>query len=205
MIYPLPPLQTMRKTGTEAFRRADTSEGFDLLDFWQWNMSDLVSNATRGVLAEYIVARALGISTSGVRAEWAAYDLKMPDGTRIEVKSAAYIQTWAQRNLSSISFGVAKRLAWDAETNSTDLIPNRHADVYVFALLAHKDKATIDPLDLNQWQFWAVPTRVLNERKRSQHSITVPSLVGLVGDGVDYWNLAPKVESVLKPVENNPA
>jgi hypothetical protein len=29
----------------------------------------------------------------------------------------------------------------------------RHADVYVFALLAHTDKATVDPLSLDQWRF----------------------------------------------------
>jgi hypothetical protein len=29
----------------------------------------------------------------------------------------------------------------------------RQADVYVFALLAHEDRTTIDPLDLDQWKF----------------------------------------------------
>lgn len=65
-------------------------------------MSDLVSNATRCRLAEYIVARALGISTAGVRDEWAAYDLITPDGIRIEVKSAAYLQSWRQTALSKV-------------------------------------------------------------------------------------------------------
>lgn len=38
----------------------------------------LVSNATRGRLAEFIVAAGLKIDTSGVRDEWAASDLDMP-------------------------------------------------------------------------------------------------------------------------------
>lgn len=139
-------------------------------------MSDLVSNATRGRLAEYIVARALGISTAGVRDEWAAYDLITPHGIRIEVKSAAYLQSWHQTALSKITFSIRKARTWDSKTNLLDDTPVRSADVYVFALLAHQDKATLDPLDLDQWEFYVVPTRVLDERARSQHSITLASL-----------------------------
>jgi hypothetical protein len=48
----------------------------------------------RGVLAEYIVALAMGIDTEeGVRREWDAYGLVLGDGTKVEVKSAAYIQS----------------------------------------------------------------------------------------------------------------
>jgi hypothetical protein len=199
----LGPLQPQRKTGMEKFHRAGVSEDFDLLDFWQWSMSDLVNNTKRGILAEYIVAKALGISTAGVRREWIAYDLEMQNGTRIEVKSAAYIQSWAQSRLSSVQFVVRKRLGWDGESNISDPVPRRYADLYVFALLAHKDKPTIDPLDLTQWCFWVVPTKFLDERKRSQHSITVASLYRLIGDPVDYWNLASQVASVLASVERS--
>ena len=60
--------------------------------------------------------------------------------------------------------------------------------MYVFALLAHKDKATVDPMDVGQWEFYVVPTRVLNERERSQHSITLPSLRKLA-QAVTYGEL----------------
>ena len=60
----------------------------------RWANSDLVSNVTRGVLAEYIVAHAVGVSTAIVRDEWAAYDLETPDGIKLEVMPAAYIQSW---------------------------------------------------------------------------------------------------------------
>ena len=30
-------------------------------EFWEWAYDDLLANTTRGVLAEYIVAKALGI------------------------------------------------------------------------------------------------------------------------------------------------
>src|SRR6266851_1966408 len=55
------------KTGHETFHANARGLGLTLSDFWRWSLSDLVSNATRGRLAEFIVADALGISTRGVR------------------------------------------------------------------------------------------------------------------------------------------
>ena len=135
-----------RLQGAEAFRSARGHLGFNVLEFWQWSVSDLVSNATRGRLAEFLVAKALCISTSGVRDEWAACDLLTAEGMKIEVKSSAYLQSWAQTRPSSIVFSVRKARAWDPDSNRQAAVPTREAVVYVFALLAHRDKATLDPL-----------------------------------------------------------
>ena len=142
--------------------------GFTLLDFWQWTASDLVSNSTRGVLAEFLVARALGLD-AGVRDEWQAFDLQTPSGKKIEVKSAAYVQSWGQKELSKIVFSTRHSLAWDAETGAFATESKRQADIYVFALLAHREKNTIDPLDLDQWEFYVVPTSALDAHNGSQH------------------------------------
>src|SRR5687767_5377816 len=69
-----PPLTVSRKTGQEVFRNGTSPLSIDLLAFWQWAASDLVSNALRGRLAEFLVAQAMGIA-DGVRTEWDAYDL----------------------------------------------------------------------------------------------------------------------------------
>jgi hypothetical protein len=160
-------LNINRLSGAEAFHENGQPAGCSVLDFWRWSTSDLVTNTTRGVLAEYIVARALGLPTDGVREAWRGFDLQTEDGLRIEVKSAAYVQSWSQEMLSPIMFVVPKSLGWDADTNVMETEARRHADAYVFALLAHQDKATIDPLNLAQWQFWAVPTADLDNRTRS--------------------------------------
>jgi hypothetical protein len=164
-----------------------------LLEFWQWSASDLVDNTTRGILAEFIVASALRVPLDGPRESWAAYDLTTPDGVTVEVKSAAYVQSWHQETLSKIIFNVRHTRGWSAETNALEPESRRQAMVYVFALLAHKDKATIDPLDIAQWQFHVLPTSVLNARKRSQHSITLPSLQALSGGPVPYTQLSQAV------------
>jgi len=172
-------IKPTRKTGNEKFHASHKVLDFDLLAFWQWSVSDLVSNATRGRLAEFLVARALGINVD-VRDEWDAYDLETSSGIKIEVKSAAYLQTWFQPKFSIISFRVQKTREWNRVTNKQSAEIKRQADVYVFALLAHKDKSTIDPLDVDQWEFYVLPTRMLDERKRSQHSITLNSLQKLI-------------------------
>lgn len=157
-----PALKIRRKSGEEHFREDGSDLDFELLDFWQWSMSDLVNNATRGIFAEYIVARALGVSTNETRDFWAPHDLVTPSGIKIEVKSASYVQCWAQSRLSSISFGISPSHAWDYRTGGWDDEYKRQADVYVFALLAHRDKTTIDPMNLDQWRFYVLSTAVLN-------------------------------------------
>ena len=51
--------------------------------FWEWAYDDLRANITRGVLAEYIVAKALGIRHTN-RIEWDQYDLEIGD-VKVEV------------------------------------------------------------------------------------------------------------------------
>jgi hypothetical protein len=190
-------LTVTRKRGNEPFHMNGTRLEFDVESFWQWSASDLVSNATRGVVAEYIVARALGLAQKDVRDEWAPYDLQTPSGVKVEVKSAAYIQSWHQDRLSAITFKTPKTRAWDANTNTQAREAKRQADVYVFALLNHKDKGAIDPLNLDQWCFYVVSTASLDGRTRSQHSITLKSLEKLCPDAVSYAELRKAVEECV--------
>lgn len=77
----------------------------------------------------------------------------------------------------------------------------RHADVYVFAILAHQDKATLNPCDVSQWQFHVLATQKLNERKRSQHSLAHATLNRLSGGPVAYRHLAKNVEEAAAGLE----
>ena len=181
-------LEIIKKTGNERFRAGDSTLDFSVLDYWRWSASDLVSNTARGILAEYIVACALEIPTDKeVRDEWAPYDLESPDGIKIEVKSAAYIQSWKQSRLSRISFGTPKTRAWDSESGNLRSEPKRHADVYVFALFAQQEKP-INPLDLDQWKFYALSTTKLDVRK----SLSLSALKELASP-VGYHDLAETV------------
>lgn len=72
----------------------------------------------------------------------------------------------AERKPSKIDFGIGTAQVWDAKTNTWGRETKRHAEVYVFCLLAHMDKATVDPLDLRQWRFFVVPTAMLDRELR---------------------------------------
>lgn len=142
-------IKQKRKTGREPFHTSGHPAGYDLLGFWQWLASDLVDNAQRGALTEYIVACDLGVA-NGTRPGWNACDLITSDGIKVEVKSAAHLQSWRQAASSKICFDIRPTYCWDAASNISSTERRRQADVYVFCLLAHSNKATLDPLDLSQ-------------------------------------------------------
>lgn len=184
----LPAIEVSRKTGSEPFILNGSPLSMNLLSFWQWSASDIVGNAMRGILAEYIVASAIG-AADGTRTEWDAYDLETSQGIKVEVKSGAYIQSWEQKKHSSIQFGIRPTQGWDSSSNEYTKQIVRQADVYVFCLLRHKDQVTINPLNLEQWVFYVLPTKVINESVGSQKSITLNSLDKLNPRKCEYGDL----------------
>ena len=191
----LPQLPPTRKNGDERFLAEGNSIDLTLLDFWQWSVSDLVSNTTRGRLAEFIVASALGLA-SKVRNEWDTFDLCTASGLRIEVKSCAYLQSWFQKKPSSILFQIPKTRAWDGPTNTFAKESQRQANIYVCAILAHREKTTLEPLNLDQWHFYPVLTSDLDARTRSQQSITLKSLQKLCPHHVSYYELSAAINEL---------
>lgn len=85
------PLPAVRLTGQEVLTGTDAT----VTDFWRWAFSDLRTNALRGVLAEHLVASALGVADE-TRIEWDGHDVTTTDGVRVEVKSSAFLQSWPQ-------------------------------------------------------------------------------------------------------------
>jgi hypothetical protein len=45
----------------------------------------------------------------------ARFDLTTPEGITVEVKSAAYVQSWHQHHLSAITFATPKTRVWDLD------------------------------------------------------------------------------------------
>lgn len=90
--------------GDEPFVGTDAT----VIDFWRFALSDTRVNVVRGWLAEFIVARALGVSA--VRVEWDHADIVWNDHqidgrpVAIDVKSSGYMQVW-RNEPSKITFG----------------------------------------------------------------------------------------------------
>lgn len=60
------------KTGNEFITDNGIEKEYNLLDFWRWSVSDILSNATRGRFAEFIVGTAIGMNPMNLRDEWDA-------------------------------------------------------------------------------------------------------------------------------------
>ena len=178
----------IRKTGLEPFTLYDNDFPLNVLSFWQWSSSELLGNALRGKLAEYIVASAID-GLDRLREEWDEFDLITKSGLKIEIKSSSYIQSWSQSNHSKISFGIQPTRS----SLSKDSTRSRKADIYIFCVLSHKDKETVNPLALEQWDFYVLPTSILNTEIPNQKTITLSSLLSLKPVCARYENLASAI------------
>jgi hypothetical protein len=188
------------KNGEENLTFGGENTKYKLLDFWKWSVSDLLSNATRGIFAEFIVATAMEIDlTNEASDEWSEYDLETWEWgkIKIEVKSSSYLQTWDQRNYSNIIFSIKKKGKTSITKDKNTFI--RPSDVYVFCLLNHKDKKTVDPLNMDQWSFYVVSTNSINSVFKDKNSISLKSLERIT-ESIGYSKLK---EKIIKEAKNN--
>lgn len=189
----------MRKTGNEVIAFNGKSTGYTLCDFWSWTASNLLSNTLRGEYAEFIVAMALGLDLSQERINWEPWDLTYPvDGKqiRIEVKSSSYLQAWSQNKPSVLNFGIKPTYLLEGDSQSTNTAC-RQSDIYVFCVFAEKNSESADPLQLGSWEFYVLPTKVLDEKRGAQKTIGLPSLLKLQPIKTDYQGLEAAVQQCL--------
>ena len=185
-----------KKDWREIFVMDGQPLNFALVDFRWWWFSNLVTNNLRWILAEYIVATAVWADHTP-REERDAYDVITPEGINIEVKSASYIQSREQRTFSVPSFSI-RPTQWRDDVVWRQWEKKRQADVYVFCLLAHKDQATINPLDLSQRVFYIIPTQILNEQCKSQKTLSLSRLQKMWFTPVQYPKIADTINNTTK-------
>jgi hypothetical protein len=151
--------------------------GASLGDFWSWAYSNTLGNTVRPIFAEFIVASALGI-TSRPRVEWDAVDLAF-SGKLIEVKSAAYLQSWPQRALSKIRFEIGRKQSWHAASGLWEREPIRCADCYVFCLFhetAHERRNSRAVLNVESWTFYVVSAEEIESRFGARKTIGLAAI-----------------------------
>jgi len=190
----LPPLQT-----DDQFSADDAT----VLDFWRWALGDLRMNNARGYLAEFLVARAVKAKHPH-RVEWAAHDVATPAGVRIEVKSSAYLQSWAQPKPSTPRFGLTGAAgSWDAETGEWFVDPRGRVDVWVFCLQTSRSHLDYHPLDIGQWRFWVAANAEVEElAQKSAGLATIERLAG--GESLEWADLDGAVSSTAAHAGRSP-
>jgi hypothetical protein len=164
-------------------------------DFWSWAYSDTLSNSNRSVFAEYLVGHALD-ALKEPRREWDHCDLRYKSKL-IEVKASAYIQSWAQRRPSTISFDIGLHRGWNAETNAISGVPARCADYYVFCLFADLDPDDCVVADASRWEFYVASSdelaRAFGDQKRAGLSS-----IRRVTSPVKFENLRTELDRLIE-------
>ena len=100
-------------------------------------------------------------------------DLTTVAGIKVEVKSASFAQSWHQKQPSRVQFSIKKTMEWDPRTNEFLAPASRHSDVYVFCLLAEMVKEHLNPLDLEQWEFYVLSTKQIDRDFGDRQSMSL--------------------------------
>ncbi|MBP3668687.1 MAG: hypothetical protein J6J26_03840 [Bacteroides sp.] len=146
---------------------------YSMLDFWQWAYSSILLNMNRGTFAEFIIKCAL--QSHGFNPDvpektgMEPFDVTGPTipslnrYSRIEVKSAAYIQVWSDKPSDKATFGIAPAILPNESGDYQLSSPKqRNNDLYVFCIYTAKSK-DCNILDLQWWEFYVYPTYKIDE------------------------------------------
>jgi hypothetical protein len=176
------------------------SQETTILDFWQWAFSDLQMNDIRGIFAEWLVAKLLDIPLD-VRDSWQEWDLTTREGVKIEVKTSAYLQAWAQKRPSTLKFSGLKGRKLNGEDNSYAAEATYNADLYVFCVQVEKDPLKWDALDLDQWQFYMLRRAELAELDQKTLSLGPLAKMCPPMDAAGFrWKARAEIETIAKTV-----
>lgn len=183
-------------TGTEPFTLSSRSIGFTMIDFWQFQFSNIWDMQDQ--IAEFIVARALGQTEPYNKNGWTLWDINYR-GKRIEVKETAYYHSWRTDGKVSEqrTFGITQaHTVYKNKTSST----GRQNDIYVFCLNTGITQVESNPLVLEHWRFWVVPTETINQACGKNKSISLGRLRKLTGlkNGIGYDELRTAVDKLIK-------
>lgn len=119
---------------------------------------NLLTNYTRGAVAEVVVAELLGGELVGEG--YGSWDIDV-DGVRVEVKATGDIQSWPQTRPSTPTFSVARAAGWIEQSNGSfiaDPTKERRNDVYVFC--HHRGTR---PDVISEWDFYVCATSRIDE------------------------------------------
>ena len=187
--------------GNEKFESNNSKLDFDIKDFWKFQYSNIYS--LHGEMAEFVVARALGINEAHNSDYWTLWDITY-DNMRIEVKATAYFHMWNTNGKVSNrrAFSIAKANgSYDPEiAGNTELC--RQNDVYVFCLINGETMETSNPLNLDNWEFYAVPTYFLNEHCGDNKTISIGRIRDFGFKPLRYDELKEEIDKVILDIRN---
>ena len=189
----------MKIDETLKFTFDNNDTGLTLLDFWRFRYCNIFD--LQEAIAEFIVAKALGKETADNLEYWTLYDINYC-GKRVEVKETSYYHPWNKdKKVSSHrAYGITKaNSSYDDSTCANRY--ERQNDVYVFCLNTGYTEEESYPLNLNNWEFYIVPTRVINENCENQKSISLQRIKKLGFAAKRYDEIKQTIDSFVEAGE----
>ncbi len=174
---------------------------FSVLDVWKYAYSQLSDD----IIAEFLIAKALGLEKSENNSYWTAYDMSYRK-KRIEVKATVYVHPWNKEKVSQVrTFSIApsKNSYWlDVPTPNVNQDLERQSEVYVFCLNANQDIKQHDILNIDHWEFYVVPTYVINSYAEqsgnpNQKKISLGVVKSLANGSVSFDGIKDAVDKAI--------
>lgn len=197
----------MRNTQYRVYREDDIflycgEPAFSVLDFWRFSYSQLLGQSE--TIAEFLVCQSLGIEKAENVNYWTAYDLSYK-GKRIEVKATSYIHPWNRRVSNTRTFSIApSNNAYWSELPGQRESPRlaRQSEIYVFCLNTERNTKNPQPLNIDNWEFYVVPTYRINaycERNGNpnQKTINLTVIKRIVGQATKFGELKETIEEAI--------
>ena len=179
--------------GNEVFTYCGEETDMTVLEYWRWLYSELFD--LQSSIAEYIVAKALGLEKASNVGDWTLYDIEYRS-KRVEVKETSYLHAWqADEAPKSQARSFRIRKAHDVYQDSASEL-HRQNDIYVFCLNTGETRKAANPLQLEHWEFYIVPTAVINEKCGDANTISLSRLRSMA-PAVPYPEIKAKIDAII--------
>lgn len=191
--------RTMSLTGNEEFVLDGKPVGMHYSDFWRFRYSNIYD--FQGEIAEFVVAKALGKENADNTAYWTLFDINYRD-RRIEVKETSYYHSWNEEGKISSrrGFEISKANSSYEDENEENKY-ERQNDIYVFCLNTGNTREESYPLNLNNWEFYVVPTEVIDDNCGNNKSISIGRIKKLGYVAKQYDEIKGAVDEIIDVME----
>lgn len=181
---------------------------FSVLDYWRYTYGALASQHDR--IAEYLVSMALGIEKAENAMLWTGYDVSYKS-KRVEVKATSYVHAWNKKKTSdqrTFSIATSDNHYWYGRVDRNGKQKARQNDLYVFCLNTNRDIENSDPLRIDDWDFYVIPTFRIDDRcdrlgNPDQKTISLGVVRRMAGEPVKWPGLKEKIEAVFDEIDQH--
>lgn len=186
-------------SGNERFSLNGSDLGLSVKDYWQFQFSNLIDNL--GYVAEFLVAKALEKGEPDNCNGWSLFDAQYK-GKRIEVKASSYWQSWKKSHaISEQRIYSIRKTHVEYQNSKTELA--RQNDIYIFCIDMGRTEESANPLNLENWQFYVIPTKVIDKNCKDQKTISLNRIRQLWGNdiGLTYIQIKDAVDKIITELE----